>query len=193
MTAVYNAAGAYLANIPIISAAGAVPIAAVTNGFFTAVLPVAGVWTAVTIAAQPDVPRNVTFLVTDADSGIASAYLEVTGTDAQDRVLMETLSFGGGGTATITGTLCFKTITSARFIAAATVSGADTLTGGYGNILGIKYDAGAVTNVKNRRKDSTAAVGTILIPAGTHCTWTLSGGDVPNAARAYFYDFQSTA
>lgn len=190
MSVNYNGGGSTQYDVQIQSAAGAAPIAAVADGFFTAVLPVAGVWTAVAIANQPDVPRNVTFGIVDADSGIASAYLEVIGTDSQDRALEETLTFSGGGTATIVGNKCFKTITSARFIAAATVSGADTLQGGYGNILGLPYDIGAVSDVINRREDGNAGVGTI---DATYNSWTLSGGNVPDAANRYYVTIRSTA
>lgn len=194
MTAVYNGAGAYLRNIPLISSAGAAPLAADTDQFFVAIEPIAGTWVAVSIANQPDVARNVTFGVVDANSSITAGYLEIIGFDSQGRALQETITFPGGGTATVVGLYAFGSITSARYMAAGVVTGAaDTFQGGYGDVLGLPYAIADIADVKNRRKDSSAGVGTILIPGGTHGTWTLSGGDVPNAARQFFCDIQSTA
>jgi hypothetical protein len=191
----YNGGGAYLRNVPVgMQTDGTGPDAASLTAFFAAIEPVAGTWVAVSIAAQPDAPRNVTFTITDANSSITGATLEVIGTDAQDRALEETISTSSAGTQTVVGARCFKTITSARYIVSGVVTGgADLVQGGYGDILGIPYAIAAVSDVMNRRQDANAGVGTISIPTGTHGTWTLSGGNVPNGTRLYYADIWSSA
>lgn len=194
MTAVYNGAGAYLRNIPIQQADGTAPDAADNDAFFVAIEPVAGAWTAVSIANQPDVARNITFGLIDANSSITSATLEVIGTDSQGRALEETISTSLAGTQTLIGERCFGSVTSARYTVSGTVTGgADTVQGGYGDILGLPLAIADITDVKNRRQDANSGVGTLSIPTGTHGTWTLSGGNVPDGAREYFVTIQSTA
>lgn len=194
MSVNYNGGGSYQYNTQIMSNAGAAPVIADVDAFFVAVLPVAGAWASVTIAAQPDVPRNVTFLVTDGDSGITSGYLEITGTDSQGRALQETITFGGGGTATVTGLYAFKTITSARYIVAGVVSGADRVQGGYGNTLGLPYAIASISDIKNRWVSVTGAgVGTLSIPGGTHGVWIVSAADAPDGTNRYYVSTQSTA
>ena len=194
MTQVYNGAGAYLRNIEIMQADGGPPDAADTDAFFVAIEPIAGTWVDVVIANQPDVPRNVTFGIVDANSSITGATLEITGTDSQGRALQETISTSVAGTQTVVGERCFATITSARYIVSGVVTvGADTVQGGYGDILGLPLAIADISDVKNRRQDGNSAVGTLSIPTGTHGTWELSGGNVPNAARRYYVDIHSTA
>lgn len=194
MSVNYNGAGAYWREIPIVRADGTAPLAADTDQFFVAIEPVAGAWVSVSIANQPDVPRNATFGIVDANSSITGATLEVTGTDSQGRTLMETISTSTAGTQTVVGERAFATITSARYIVSGVVTGgADTVQGGYGDVLGLPLAIGAVSDVKNRRQDANSAVGTISIPTGDHGTWELSGGNAPNGARLYFVDIQSTA
>ncbi len=195
MTQNYNGGGARLLDVPVgMQADGTGPDAAVANAFFVAVEPVAGTWVAVTIAAQPDVPRNVTFTVTDANSTLTGATLEIIGFDAMGRALEETISTSVGGTQVLVGEYCFGSITSARYVVSGVVTGAaDTVTGGYGNTLGFPYSLGAVSDIIRRRKDATAGVGTVDIPTGTHGVWILSAGDVPNGTRLYYADIWSTA
>lgn len=194
MTVNYNGGGSYLREIPILSATGTAPLAADTNHFFVAVEPIAGTWVAVTIANQADVARNITFGIVDANSSITAATLEVTGTDSQGRALQETISTSTAGTQTVVGERCFATVTSARYIVSGVVTGgADTVQGGYGDILGLPLAIANISDVKNRRQDANSAVGTLSIPTGDHGTWELSGANIPNAARLYYVTIQSTA
>lgn len=93
-----------------------------------------------TIAAQPDVPRNITAQLTDADNS-TSGLLTVTGTDIAGRVISETMSpNGAGGGKTLTGTKIFKTITSVVISGSSGSGDDDHLIVGVGNVIGVPVD-----------------------------------------------------
>jgi hypothetical protein len=93
-----------------------------------------------TIAAQPDVPRNVTATLTDADNSV-SGLLTINGTDIAGRVISETMApNGAGGGKTLTGTKVFKTITSVVITGTAGAGAGDNLVVGVGNVIGVPVD-----------------------------------------------------
>jgi hypothetical protein len=68
---------------------------------------------ALTVAAQPDCPRNVTVTVTDTTPGITAGTVTVVGTDAAGRAVTEAFDFSDFESATAeVGTKIFATITS---------------------------------------------------------------------------------
>lgn len=63
-----------------------------------------------TIANQPDVPRNLTITVTDANTSISAGLITITGKDWGGNTVTETLNLASA--LTKTGTQIFKTVTS---------------------------------------------------------------------------------
>ena len=80
-----------------------------------------------TVAAQPDIPRNLTIT---ADAG-QTEHILFTGTDQFGNVQTETIHFNGA--ATVAGTKVFKTVVSA---ACEARSGAANISVGCGDIIG---------------------------------------------------------
>ena len=104
---------------------------------------------ALTIAAQPDVPRNLTVTVTDDNDSITGGTLTITGLDARGEAVSEVLNIANGKT--LTGTKIFGSVTSA-VIAGTTgtaASGTDVLIIGVGNVIGLPADIGVTAAVKH--------------------------------------------
>jgi hypothetical protein len=96
-----------------------------------------------TIAHQPDTPRNLTILYTEAAGVITALVVTVVGTDADDDVLTEVFTFVDS--LDITGESLFKTVTSV------------TVTTITGNGVGDTLDVGIGSSVMSSREvDLTA-------------------------------------
>jgi hypothetical protein len=103
-----------------------------------------------TIAAQPDCPRNITATLTDADNS-ASGVLTITGKDIAGRTIVEVMEpDGAGGGKTLTGTKIFAVVDS---VVVSSMSGGttdDEVVVGVGNVIGLPKDiatSGAVKHV----------------------------------------------
>ena len=95
---------------------------------------------ACSIAAQPDVPRNITIALTDVDNSCTGT-LTVTGLDPAGRTVTEVLTpnvIAGAGK-TLTGTKIFAYVTSA-VVAGGAGSTPDNFTIGVGNVIGLPID-----------------------------------------------------
>lgn len=123
------------------------PIAADDNRVVTIVDWADG---SLTIAAQPDVPRNVTVALTDADNSV-TGLLTITGKDIRGRTVVETMQpDGAGGGKTLTGTKIFASITSAVISGTAGAApGTDQLIIGVGNVIGTPMDLDSDSNVRD--------------------------------------------
>lgn len=91
---------------------------------------------AYTIAADPDIPRNVTVTHTQV-GGVTDTLgtIVFVGTNINDEVITETLTPSDG--ATVSGTKAFKTVTSATGVGWVIDTTEDTITIGVGNELGL--------------------------------------------------------
>ena len=98
---------------------------ATTNYVVTSVLPANG---ALTIAHQPDFPRNLTITVTS--STITAGLVTITGQDYKGWTITDTLDLSGGYTKT--GTTTFYSITSITLSGLANVAGTDRIIIGIG-------------------------------------------------------------
>jgi hypothetical protein len=103
-----------------------------------------------TIVAQPDVPRNITVALTDADNS-CRGLLTITGKDAAGRTVVEQLRPDGTvGAKTLTGTKIFAKVDS---IVAANCTGGvpatDVFVCGYGTVIGLPADIVNTAAVKN--------------------------------------------
>lgn len=92
------------------------------------------------IAAQPDVPRNVTATLTDADDSV-SGLLTIYGKDPQGRPVVETMApDGAGGGKTLTGTKIFAQVDAAICSSISGSAVGDNLIIGVGDLIGLPND-----------------------------------------------------
>lgn len=106
--------------------------------------------TTFTLAAQPDVPRNITITVTDTTPSLTAGTVVVTGLDCTGTTVTETLTFP---TLTLTGTKIFASVTSvvASGIPGPNLNGGgdETIVVGVGNVIGLPNAITATTAVKH--------------------------------------------
>jgi len=102
---------------------------------------------ALVVAAQPDVPRNLTAVLTDADASITAGLLTITGTDPQGRVITDVMDMSAG--LSWTGTKIFASVTSAVIsgTAGTPAAGTDVVKVGVGNVIGTPFDLGVEAEV----------------------------------------------
>lgn len=100
-----------------------------------------------TIAAQPDVPRNLTAVLTDANASITAGLLTFVGYDAQGRPITEVMDMEDG--LTWAGVKIFATVTSAIITATAgtPLSGTDMVIVGVGDVIGTCIDLSVTSEV----------------------------------------------
>ena len=89
--------------------------------------------TACTIAHQPDVPRNITIQITDANGSISAFQIDVTGTDENDEAVTEQFLFSGG--LSQVGTELFKGNVAVTVTSIAGNGAGDVLDVGIGSSL----------------------------------------------------------
>lgn len=94
-----------------------------------------------TIAAQPDVPRNITVTLTDANDSVTGV-CTIVGTDARGRAVTEVMTIAVGGVGKVfTGTKIFGKVTSATITGSAgELNGTDVVTVGVGKVIGTPFD-----------------------------------------------------
>lgn len=90
---------------------------------------------AYTIAAQPDVPRNITVTQTAVDAEDTNGTVVIVGTDIAGNVITETITPNAG--ATVAGAKAFKTVTSVTGAGWVIGGGNDTITVGVGGLIGL--------------------------------------------------------
>ncbi len=95
---------------------------------------------AYTIAAQPDIPRNITLARTDVGDPDTAGTVKITGTNINDEPIEEVLT-PGATTVTVVGTKAFKTVTSVEGIDWVADEDPDTIVVGIGNLLGVPFAA----------------------------------------------------
>jgi len=122
------------------------PIAATTNRIVSSVNLTN---TTFTIAAQPDIPRNITIAVTDTTPSITAGTVTATGQDPSGVTVTEVLDLSSA--LTLTGTKIFAKVTSV-VAAGVTVlggSGDETIIVGVGAVIGLPSSIAAVGAVKH--------------------------------------------
>jgi hypothetical protein len=82
---------------------------------------------------QPDVPRNITIVVTDGDTSISAGLVTVTGTGVKDEIVSEVLDLAND--LTLVGTEMFKTITSVNVSNLVGAGAGDTIKVGIGSVI----------------------------------------------------------
>ncbi len=119
------------------------PVLADVDRIVTVLNPIAD--GALTVAAQPDVPRNVTVDIVDADDS-SSGTCTVKGTDINGLPLVETFSWTEAGQ--IVGVELFENVASAVVSDEAGAASGDTITVGVGNLIALPKQIANVEAVK---------------------------------------------
>ena len=136
-----------------------------------------------TIAAQPDVPRNLTFALTDADNSCTGT-ITITGLDVHGRAVTETVTVGGG-TKTLTGTKIFRSVTS---VGVATGAGGtpstDVYVVGVGNLIGLPFDLPSIAAVKLvKMGTATITLSSSTVKVGTSISAVDGSGSTYDGAK----------
>lgn len=133
-----------------------------------------------TIAAQPDIPRNVTVTRTVVTSADTPGTITVTGTNIDDEVISEVIVPGAHGV-TVAGTKAFKTIASIVGAGWVIATDEDTITVGCGTALGMPFAVDAAAQVK------IGIVGTALVVPTVAVTdpATVEGSTVDTSSGTY--------
>ena len=104
---------------------------------------------AYTIAAQPDVPRNITVTSTAVGTADTMGTIAVVGTDVNDQPISEVITPVSGSL--VAGLKAFKTVvsvTGAGWVIDAVEGTKDTIIVGIGTALGMPIVLGAATEVR---------------------------------------------
>lgn len=142
---------------------------------------------ALTIAAQPDVPRKLQIRIVDANSSISAGTLTLSGTGPSGEALPDQVINLAGGTRTITTDRAYATFSGTVAGLAGAATG-DTLGIGPASALGLpgqKTPASSSFAVHKASVDNVdEAVGTVDAPAGTIVPTT-----APNGTRNFNFWF----
>jgi hypothetical protein len=104
---------------------------------------------ALAIAAQPDVPRNITCTLTDANASVTAGTLTVTGLDPEGNVVVEVIT-AAQARAVFAGTKIFASVTSVVIAGSVGQQAAiDQVIVGVGNVIGLPSTIQATSQVKH--------------------------------------------
>lgn len=148
------------------------PIALDDNRIVTTIDIAAG---AQAIAAQPDVPRNLNYILTDANDSV-TATITFLGQDAQGRPIEEVAQITLGVGKTWTGTKIFAKVLSIVVTALTGEAGGDAIIIGVGNVIGLPSDINAAAEVIH------TYVGPVLVTPDAIATGESTSGIDANSA-----------
>lgn len=110
------------------------PIAASTNRIVASTDFASGT---LTIAAQPDVPRNVTVSLTDANSSVTAGTVTITGKSVEGKTITEACTYAQARSG-FTGSRIFASVDSVVIASAAGgATGTDVVIVGVGSVIGL--------------------------------------------------------
>jgi len=124
-----------------------------------------------TIAAQPDVPRNLTCTLTDGDDSV-TATITYIGVDPAGRAVTEIQNIALGTGKAFVGTKIFASVTSITVSGLSGEAGGDAIVVGVGDVIGLPSDIVATTAVKH-----TYLGGVLVTPDAIAVGASLSGVD----------------
>ncbi len=119
------------------------PVLADVDRIVTALDPIAD--GALTVAAQPDVPRNLTMTIVDANDS-TSGVCTVIGKNFANEVIQEVFPFSAAGASV--GSLLFAQVTSAVVSAEAGAASGDTISLGVGDKIALPKQIQTVSAIK---------------------------------------------
>lgn len=139
-----------------------------------------------TLAAQPDVPRNITVTATAVGTADTMGTITVTGTNAVGQVISEVITPVAGSA--VAGLKAFKTVTSvvgAGWVIDAVEGTKDTIKVGIGTALGLPIKV-ATGDVPLSILGTAIVVPTLAVGASVeNCTIDSSGGTY-NGTKAFY-------
>jgi hypothetical protein len=141
-----------------------------------------------TIAAQPDIPRNVTVTHATVAAGTDTlGKLLVTGTNIDDVVISEEIT--PVADSTVAGLLAFKTITSIAGSGWVIAGGNDTITVGIGDLLGLPIIINADELVLLGVHGTANVAPTVAHDAASisKCTVNLATGTYDGSKKAFVW------
>jgi len=137
-----------------------------------------------TIAAQPDVPRNITVSHTIVATGTDTlGIITVTGTDVNGQVISEAITPLAGTIAS--GVKAFKTITSVVGYGWVIAGGNDTITVGVGACLGMPFIVPVATNVAYAIVGTSITTPTVVVNATEISKNTVSTATYDGSKRVF--------
>lgn len=143
---------------------------------------------ALTIAAQPDYPRNLRIFITDANTSLEGAVVTITGKNARGEVIVEAVTFTVGGTQNKYTSNAFAKVTSAVITTTGTVTATDDKVAiGIGNKLGLFLPPGAILDsIIKCTYDEADEDGTVDLTYGTYLpAGTLDASDQVEVSYLY--------
>lgn len=145
--------------------------------------------TTLTLATQPDYPRNVVITIVDTTPSITVGTVTVTGTLADGSTAQTEVFNCAAGAGTYTGAKAFAKITSIVTTSFATLGGAgdETIAVGVGTKLGLSFRGTLVSVFKACVDNADETVGTVSTTYGT-----IIPTSVPNGTRVYDFYYTLT-
>ena len=138
---------------------------------------------AYTIANQPDVARNVSITHTAVSTVDTLGTVIFVGTDYNGAALTETLTPVNG--TLVSGVKAFKTVTSITGAGWAAMSTADTITAGYGGLIGLPVNLTASTGTVLGNLDTTVSI--MNTTGGTLATSTVTNASTDGSKKLTIY------
>lgn len=169
--AIFPAGGVQVGNVPditllsayqVIAAASAAQAAAAGCTIVADVLPANG---ALTVAAQPDVPRKLNVIVTDANASITAGIVTLVGLDQCGNAIQEQVSLVTAGTKVTAN--AYSVLTSATISGLAGQGAADRVAIGFGAALALLAPAGSNFSVYKEGTGATVAAAVTPETVGT--------------------------
>lgn len=140
-----------------------------------------------TIAAQPDIPRNITATRTAVGAADTGGTITIDGTDASDAVIQEVINVGADGV-TVAGTLAFKTVTAVTGAGWVIGEGNDTITVGVGSLLGLPVIPPATADVLLGVLGTAITAHNPAVAVGiSGCTVNMSAGTYDGSKKAMVF------
>lgn len=158
------------------------PIVATTNRIVTSVDMKVGAYT---VAAQPDVPRNITVTVTAVGTADTMGTITVTGTNVNNETITEVLTPVAGST--VAGAKAFKTVSSvvgAGWAIDAVEGTKDTVVVGVGAVIGLPFKI-LTGDCLLSILGTAIVVPTVTVGTVENCTVDASSGTYNGSKKLY--------
>ena len=136
-----------------------------------------------TIAAQPDVPRNITVTTTAVGAADTLGTVTITGTDIAGQVISEVLTPSSG--AAVTGTKAFKTVTSVVGAGWVIGEGNDTIVVGVGDKIGLPFLMDAAADAPLSILGTAITVPTATYDVAELCKNTIATSTYDGSKKLY--------
>lgn len=142
------------------------------------------------LAAQPDVPRNITVTHTTVETGTDTlGTITIVGTDAFGETITEVIT--PTADSTVSGALAFATVVSATGAGWAITGGNDTITIGVGTVLGLPLIVESASQILLGTVGASVVVPTVVVDAAiSECTVDLSSGTYDGTKKALVFVVQ---